>query len=208
VGDPRDILGETAEIGSTKSRRCGVVFYYWVRLIAFLALIVCCVSVTISTLSEADRDKRLEELNRLVGEQRSELARTNAALAEVARARQKDVEAYRAQLKDNQQNLTQLEAQAQEISSIRAEIPSLRAKVTSIEKAAKRLTGEFVKSLLAAGATPSTPSYASGPNKLKLPPELEKLSPDLTEATTKSRCLLTLNGFALICDLNSPGSQQ
>src|SRR5216683_1692972 len=82
-------------------------------------------------------------------------------------------------------------------------LPALKAKVASLEKGAKNLTADFVKSLLAAGATPTTPSYTSGPSKLKVPAELLKLSPDL--AGEPRRCQLTFKGFQLVCDLISPG---
>ena len=193
MADFPDMLVEGAKIGSKLSRTLPAARFW--ALIGLAVFTIVCLSVSACFVfskwnplvqasalqAEADRDKKLDELNRQVQELTSALTRTNVALAEVKSKRQKDVEAYEAQLEDDRQRLGKLEAQALEIPLLRAEIPLLRTKVASLEKAAKRLTVDFVKSVLAAGATPSTPSYANGPNKLKLPPELEKLSPDLAE---------------------------
>jgi septal ring factor EnvC (AmiA/AmiB activator) len=186
---------------------------FW-ALIGVAVLSIACAYVFPRVQASADRENKLEELSRQVQRLTSAQALTNAALAEVKRERQKDAQVYEALEDDRQKLRKQVEAQALEIYALRAEIPAalktelpaLKAKVASLEKGAKNLTADFVKSLLAAGATPTTPSYTSGPSKLKVPAELLKLSPDL--AGEPRRCQLTFKGFQLVCDLISPGSQQ
>ena len=151
--------------------------------------------------AEAARDQKFEALKHDVQELTSALARTTSALNVMTRERQKDTEAFEAQLKDSQQKVAKLEAQAQDFAL-------LKPRLALIERDSKRLTSDFVKSLLAAGATPSTPSYAPTPNRPKLPPEIEKLSPDLGDEGKQPHCLLMLKGYALFCDIKQSGSQQ
>jgi hypothetical protein len=93
-----------------------------------------------------------------------------------------------------------------QLDATNTELASLTAKSASLEKKSEHLTADFVKSLLANGAMPSVPSYDLVPNGPKLPPELEK--PDLSERTSKPHCLLTLKNYALLCNIDNPGSQQ
>lgn len=150
---------------------------------------------------EAERSRRVTELDHKLQELMTDLQRVSGAL-ESERNTYKNVEAaYEALLKENQQKSTKLDAQAQETAS-------LKAKIASLEKDQKRLMAEFVKSLMAAGATPTVPSYAPPPNRPALPPELEKLSPDLSKEGEKPRCLLMLKGYGLLCNFTSPSQQQ
>ena len=138
-------------------------------------------------------ESALEQTNSALAKTNSTLAQTNSALNVAKSERAKDQDAHEAQVRDSQQKVVRLEAQAQE----------MRAKIASLDKEAKRLTADLVKTLLAAGATPSVPSYGPVPNRPKLPPELERLSPDLAEGPKKPTCLLTLKSYGLLCDLES-----
>jgi hypothetical protein len=188
-------------------------------LIAFAVFTVVCASGTayfifhkptpvdpaVTARAEADHNQ-LVELRQQVQEVKLEGARKDSALAAMSE-RVRDVETSNAQLKDSQQKLqAQVKDGQQKLEAQAQEIPLLKGKVASMEKKAVNLTADFMKLVLAAGATTSTTAFAALPNRPKLPPDIEKqiakVSPDLAKETTKPSCLFWLKNYGLFCDFD------
>jgi hypothetical protein len=210
VGDSDKVLIEAAKLAASESQALPSSRFWPLFALVACTILLLAVSAPLTAYSifykpdpaaqarsvqaEADRDRKVQELTSVLG-------RMTLALAGEKSERQKDNEAYQAQSKEDRQRIAKLEAQTQKIAA-------LEGKVASLEKDTKRLIADFVKSLLASGATPSTSTYVPVPNRPKLPPELEKFSPDLAEEARKPRCLLTLKGYGLLCETISPVSHE
>jgi hypothetical protein len=200
------VIREAAHTVSSESRTLAT-SRFW-GIIGFLVFAVVCASGATYFIfyKPTPADPALGELKQHVQELKLEGARKDSALAAMIE-RVKDVEASNAQLKDRQQKLeAQVKDGQQKFEAQVQETPLLRGKLASLEKKTERLTADFMKLVLAAGATSFTTSFAAVTNRPKLPPgiekQIEKISPDLAQETKKPPCLLSLKTYGLFCDFD------
>jgi hypothetical protein len=132
---------------------------------------------------------------------KSAVAELKLALTAEQIAREKDKEEHKAQANMDRARITKLEQQKLEDQKT---IGGLQQTIASLQRDNKRLTSDFIKSLLATGAKPAPPAFAPSVNtsKLRLPKELkDKLELDVSEeqAPGKPPCLLEFKGYPLLC---------
>jgi hypothetical protein len=207
------VIREAAYTVTSESRTLPTLRF--AALIGFAVFTVVCASGTayfifhkptpidpaVTARAETDHNQ-LVELRQQVQELKLEGVRKDSALAAMSE-RMRDVETSNAQLKDSQQKL---QTQAQDIPLLKGKVVSMEGKVVSMEKKAVNLTADFMKLVLAAGATTSTTAFAAVPNRPKLHPDIEKqiakISPDLARETTKPSCSFWLKNYGLFCDFD------
>lgn len=186
MGDYReikDIFEEALDATSKESRALphsrfwGLVF---LALVGFVSIPLTAYFYFAKIPSSLVQD--LEDQKQKVKDLASGLARADAATAAERNERIKNLAEYEAKLRDYQQQVAKLDVHVQENVA-------LKAKVAALEGQVGRVKTDLLKSLLAAGATPLTPSYGPVPRRPNVPRAFEELNREKSDEQKKSRCL-------------------
>lgn len=177
----------------------------WAMLgFAAYALVVAVGSVLLAAYLVANTPRPPSAADKKLPQLKSAMAELKAGLTAETAARQKDNQDHEARANADRARIAKLEAQRLEDQKT----------IASLQRENRRLTSDFIMSLLATGAKPAPPSFAPAPNtavRQKLPKQLrDKVEIDVPEEPSlkKPPCLLEFKGLPLLCGDPNADSRQ